>query len=221
MHPFPIVDLDGHTSCGFHVHVGLPEFKTNPRVIRSFLNVCHRYQNVILGCQPPSRRQNDYCRALPSAGRVLHGANSRRSIQRVLGQFSRYHWVNFTGIWDAEPHVEFRVFAGTLDPHRAAMTVRFCLQLVEHAVTRNCQGAEFPIPNNRRGIEALLVGCGFKVNTKVYKKVCPALRETGRWLLKRWKHWNTPTADGSQAKDNDTASDGRADAAREEATCAA
>lgn len=179
-----------HTSCGFHCHVGIPEAKSDPRVIRSLWNVCHRYQNVILACQPPSRRGNDYCRPLPIEGRVLHGANSRRSIQRILSQFSRYHWVNFQGIWDAEPHVEFRVFAGTLDPHRAAMTVRFCLQLVEHAVTRRCQGAEEPIPNDRRGIDALMVGCGFKVNSKVYAKVAPELREVGRWLLRRWKHWN-------------------------------
>jgi len=183
-----------HTSMGFHVHIGLPEFKTDPRVVRSLWNACHRYQNVILACQPPSRRGNDYCRPLPSAGRTLHGANSRRSIQRVLSQFSRYHWVNFQGIWDVEPHVEFRVFAATLDPHRAAMTVRFCLQMVEHAVTRRCQGAEEPIANDRRGIDALLVGSGLKVNSRVYAKVSPELREVGRWLLRRWKHWNPDPA---------------------------
>lgn len=210
----------GHTSCGFHVHVGLPEFKHNPRVVRSLYNAAHRYQNVILGCQPPSRRSNYYTRALPNAGRLLHGANSPRALRRVLSQFDRFYWLNLTNLWADEPHVEFRVFAGTLDPTRAAMTVRFCLQLVQHAVTRNCQGAEEPLPNNRKGIEALLIGCGFKVNTKVYAKVCPALRETGKWLLKRWKHWNVPNADGSQAKDSDTASDDRAGAVREEAACA-
>lgn len=94
---------------------------------------------------------------------------------------------------------------------------RLCLQLVQHAVTRNCQGVEEPLANNRKGIEALLIGCGFKVNTKVYAKVCPALRETGKWLLKRWKHWNVPSRDGSQAKNDDTASDNRAGAVREEA----
>jgi hypothetical protein len=208
-----------HT-CGYHVHVGLPEFKHNPRVARSLYNAAHRYQNVILACQPPSRRDNSYCRALPSAGRLLHGANNRRALRSKLSQFDRFYWLNLTNLWADEPHVEFRVFAGTLDPIRAAMTVRFCLQLVQHGVTRNCQGVEEPLPNNRKGIEALLIGCGFKVNTKVYSKVSAELRETGRWLLKRWKHWNVPNADGSQAKDSDTASDDRAGAVREEAACA-
>jgi hypothetical protein len=207
-------------SCGYHVHVGLPEFKHNPRVARSLYNAAHRYQNVILACQPPSRRENNYCRALPSAGRFLHGANSLNALRSKLSQLDRFYWLNLTNLWADEPHVEFRVFAGTLDPTRAAMTVRLCLQLVQHAVTRNCQGVEEPLSNNRKGIEALLIGCGFKVNTKVYSKVSSELRETSKWLLKRWKHWNVPNADGSQAKDSDTASDDRAGAVREEAACA-
>lgn len=202
-----------HT-CGYHVHVGLPEFQHNPRVVRSLWNACHRYQNVIFGLVPPSRQSNTYCRPLPDTGRLLHGANTHRSLRRILNQFDRYYWANFTNLWDDQPHVEFRIFAGTLDPHRAMMTVRFCLQLVQHAVVRACQGALLPIPNNRRGIEALLVGCGYKVNTKVYAKVSPELRETGRWLLKRWKHFNGGI---SQAKGPASVSADRQDAAEEEA----
>jgi hypothetical protein len=44
----------------------------------------------------------------------------------------------------------------------------------------------------------MLTTCGFKVNTKVYSKVDPALRQTGRYyLLKRWKELNGPTGSPS------------------------
>jgi hypothetical protein len=36
----------------------------------------------------------------------------------------------------------------------------------------------------------MLVSIGLKVNSKVYSVVSPELRETGRFMLRRWKHFN-------------------------------
>jgi hypothetical protein len=117
----------GNASCSTHVHVSLGEFKSDPRVVRSLYNVCHRYQKVIFGCVRPSRRENSYCRALPETGGVLNGANSARAVRRALAGFDRYYWLNLTNIWAEEPHIEIRLGSGTLEPERARHWVRFCL----------------------------------------------------------------------------------------------
>jgi hypothetical protein len=36
----------------------------------------------------------------------------------------------------------------------------------------------------------MLISCGFKVNNNVYSDVSVELRETGKWLIDRWKKFN-------------------------------
>ena len=36
----------------------------------------------------------------------------------------------------------------------------------------------------------MLIACGFKPNNGIYHQVCPELRQTGKYLLGRWKHFN-------------------------------
>ncbi|MGE5607930.1 MAG: amidoligase family protein [Bacillota bacterium] len=104
--------------------------------------------------------------------------------------YDRYMALNLTHLWEDSPHLEFRHHQGTLNVTTACMWLRFCLELVQHACNRNCQAASEPTANDRRGIEALLTVAGFKVNTKVYCKVAPELRECGKFMLKRWKGFN-------------------------------
>lgn len=179
-----------NASCGHHLHFAFDEIQDDPRVVRSLWNVTHRFQDVLLGLTAPSRRQSTYCRALPPTSKLLHGANSIRTLKRILGRFDRYYLLNLTHLFDDAPRMEWRLHQGTLDPVKARYWLRFLLQFTQHAVNRTCQAAPAPIPNDRKGIEKLLVTSGLKVNTRVYGTVSPELRETGKYILRTWKKFN-------------------------------
>jgi hypothetical protein len=179
-------------SCGHHLHIGLPEFKNDPTQVRSLWNLIHRFESVIYGLVAPSRRGNNFCRPLPPATKFLHGANSLRTIKQRLSQFDRYYGLNLTHLWEDSPRVELRYGSGTLESDKARHWARFCTRLVDHAVTRTCQASPSPLENTRKSLERMLVSIGLKVNSKVYATVAPELRETGRFVLKRWKQFNGP-----------------------------
>ncbi len=48
------------------------------------------------------------------------------------------------------------------------------------------------MPNTQAGLNALLVTTGLKGNSRIYRKVDKELRDVGKFLLKRWKHFNLP-----------------------------
>ncbi len=179
-------------SCGHHVHVGLPEIASDPTHVRSLFNLIHRFEPTIFGLVAPSRRENNYCKRLPTGAKYLHGANSLRTVKQRLSQFDRYYGLNLTHLFSDSPRVEFRYSQGTLDAAKARTWETFCSRLVDHAVTRNCQAAPASLPNDRKSLERLLVTTGLKINTKIYAKISPELRTAGRHLLQRWKHFNGP-----------------------------
>jgi hypothetical protein len=174
-------------SCGHHLHFGFPEIEQDPRHVRSIWNLFHRFNDVIFGIVAPSRRHSNFCRPMPPASKILHGANSIRTLKQRLGQYDRYYALNLSHIFDQPPRLELRHRDSTLDPNKARHWLRFCLQLVQHSVTRTCQAAPSSLPNDRKSLEKLLVTVGLKVNTRVYSSVSDELRETGRHLLQRWK----------------------------------
>jgi hypothetical protein len=179
-------------SCGHHLHIGFPELKDDTTNVRSLWNLIHRFEPVIFGLVAPSRRGNNYCRPLPPVSKYLHGANSVRTIKQRLSHFNRYHGLNLTHLFSDSPRIEMRYSHSTLDPAKARHWARLCTRLVDHAVTRTCQAAPAPLPNDRKSLERLLVTVGLKANSKVYNQIQPELRETGRWVLKRWKQFNGP-----------------------------
>ena len=67
-----VADLDRYCggritpSCGHHLHLAFDEFKHDPRVVRSLWNLFHRFNEVLFGLVAPSRRDNSYCRPMPS-----------------------------------------------------------------------------------------------------------------------------------------------------------
>ncbi len=64
------------------------------------------------------------------------------------------------------------------------------------------------MPATKEGLRKFLTTTGFKVNTKVYSKVAPELRETGRYfLLRRWKELN-PSATGNPSPRQEQESEG-------------
>lgn len=176
-----------NTTCGHHLHLGFPEFKQDPTNVRSLWNLFHRYDNVLYGLVAPSRRHSHFCRPMPPASKILHGANSLRTIRQRLSNYDRYCGLNLTHLWGDQPRVELRHRDSTLDPDKARHWLRLCLRLMDHAVIRNCQAAAFPLPDDRKSLERLFVGVGLKVNSKVYATVSDELRETGKHMLRRWK----------------------------------
>jgi hypothetical protein len=186
-------------STGHHLHLSLDEFKENPRVARSLWNLVHRFEPLVFGLVAPSRRHSQFTRPLPSTAKLLHGANSVRTLKRVLSGFDRYYGLNLTRLFDDAPRIELRYHHGTLDVTKARHWLRFSLQLIQHAVTRNAQAAPAPLANDRKALDKLLVTAGFKVNTRVYAKVSPELRETGKYMLKRWKQLNADSLDAGKA----------------------
>ena len=180
-----------NTSCGHHLHFSFDEVNADPRTVRSLWNLTHRFNEVIYGLVAPSRRNNQFCRPLPTTTKLLHRANSQRSLQEILRSYDRYFGLNLTNLFCDSPHIELRWHHGTLDPVKARHWLRFCLQFIEHAaVNRTCQAAPQPLENNRRGLEALLTVIGLKINTKIYCRVSSELRETGRYILRTWKKFN-------------------------------
>ena len=199
-----------NTSTGHHVHVGFPEVRENFRHIRSLWNLLHRFEPVLFSLCAPSRRQgNQYCRPMPDVSKLLHHCRTLACFERTLASYDRYQACNFTHLWHNHggERIEFRHFGGTLDPIKARNWATLVTRLVDHAVTRSCQASPVQIPGTKAGLHRLLVTCGLKINTKVYAKVCPELRETGRWLIRRWNRLNYAST-GSSAVRSEAESEG-------------
>jgi hypothetical protein len=184
-----------NTSTGHHLHVGFYEVNSDARVIRSLYNLIHRFEPVIFSLVSASRRSNSYCRPLPNVSKLLHKCHKLPCFEQALGHLERYQALNWTNLFchDGAPRIEFRYHQGTLDATKAVHWARFCVQLLNHASTRSCQATPEQAPATKEGLRKLLTTCGFKINTKVYSKIAPELRQTGRYyLLKRWKELNLP-----------------------------
>ena len=198
--------LGGRTNstCGFHVHLGLPEINERPAIIRSLYNLFHRFEPVILGSLvSPSRKGNGYCQRMEDQSRLLHTCKTLSDYRRALRHWQRYYGLNLMPLWGEDPHLELRYHQGTLDPEKARHWIRFCLQMVEHAVTRSCQAAKDQVPDDKSGINKLLTTCGFRQQHGIYEKVSAELRETGRYLLlKRFRHFKKLSAQGGSREDN-------------------
>ena len=183
-------------SCGFHLHLDLPEVLEKPIIIRSLFHLLYRFEPLIFGLVAPSRTNNDYCRAIPAERfQMLRGCRSARSCRRALQGWHEKSALNLTMLFSSNsfiryPRIEIRYHHGTLDPVKARHWTRFCLQMLQHAVNRNCQVSPQRVPNSRKGLENLLISTGFKPNNNIYSRVCPELRDTGKYLISRWKHFN-------------------------------
>lgn len=206
-------------SCGHHVHLAFPEIKLDPTRVRSLWNLLHRFDGVLFGLVAPSRRTNMFCRPMPSGTKLLHGANSVRELRRRLSSWDRYQALNLTHLFRDHPRIEFRHHQGTLNATKSRHWVRLMLALVEHACRRNCMAAPMPLPNDRKSLDAFLTTIGLKVNTKVYSKIEPDLRETGRYVLKLWKKFNgdIPLDAGRRAKSSAASLDDHAVVVEQEA----
>ena len=183
-----------NVSCGLHVHHHLPEVVESPQVVRNLQHVWWRVHQIVFGLVAPSRRNNQYCRRPTPDEAVLF--DSVRSYERLcakLRRLDRYAALNFTNLLSPERQtVEFRVHQGTVDWQKLRAWVLFTQRLVEHAVARSCQLTPEPLKNSRAGLNAMLITVGLKPNSRIYGTVNKDLRQVGRYLLKRWRHFNQP-----------------------------
>ena len=184
-------------SCGHHVHLALDEVharRPGPKVIRSLFNIVRRFEPVLFSLVAPSRRTSQFTRPLPDRTRLFHDCHGVRGFRQAVSRWERYYGLNLVNALASEPHVEFRYHHGTLEVEKARHWLRLCLQIVQHATVRNCAAAEHQTTNDRNGFENLRYALGLKSNVGIYSKVSDELKETGKYFLKRFKHFNEEPA---------------------------
>lgn len=188
-------------SCGLHVHHHLPEVTSRPETVRSLQRLWWRFHKVIYGLVPQSRLSNQYCRPpTRNDAQRFDGCNSFDAVCSNLQGLNRYNGLNLVNL--AKPDrqtVEWRLHSGTTDWSKIRAWTLATQRWVEHAIARNCHFKPDPVANTRAGINTLLVSTGLKPNNRIYAKVDKDLRQVGKYLLRRWKHFNMPERSRSKA----------------------
>ena len=188
-------------SCGLHVHHHLPEAMDRPQVVRNLQHLWWRFHPVIYGLLPPSRISNTYCHPPQQSDATQYDSCSSYSrLCNILGRATRFDGLNLTNLANRDRlTVEWRIHGGTTEFDKIKAWVLATQRWTEHAVARNCHYRPDPMPNTQAGLNALLVTTGLKMNSRIYSKVDKELRQTGRFLLRRWKHFNLPREMKSKA----------------------
>lgn len=184
-------------TCGFHLHIEMMEVKQKASHIRSLFNLFHRFETVIYGLVAPSRTNNHYAKAIcEKHAKLLHGIHTADCFCWALDSWDNYRGLNLDPLFLSshhalarKPRIELRYHQGTLSPVEARHWVRFCLRMIDHACERSCQAWTRQIKNDRQGLERLLVSCGFKMNNKIYQRICPELQETRKYYIRKWKEY--------------------------------
>ena len=190
-----------NASCGLHVHHHLPEVLDRPQVVRSLQHLWWRFHQVMYGVVAPSRRSNSYC-CPPRAeeAKLYDHCTSYRKLCDKLMRAQRHSGLNLTNLTNQERlTVEWRIHHGSTDARKILHWVLATQKWVNHAATRNSHYRPAPMPNTREGINALLVTTGLKSNSHIYSTIDKDLRQVGKYLLRRWKHFN-PVAGDKTAK---------------------
>ncbi len=181
-------------SCGLHVHHHLPEVVERPQVVRSLQHLWWRFHKLMYAVVAESRQSNTYCKPPHQADATQYdNCCSYARLCGVVRQVSRFNGLNLTNLANENRRtVEWRIHSGTTDWNKIKAWVLATQRWTEHAVTRNCHYKPEPMPNTQAGLNALLVTTGLKGNSRIYSKIDKELRDVGKYLLKRWKHFNLP-----------------------------
>ena len=176
---------------GLHVHLDTAEeVRSNPKFIRSLLNLTYRFEPVIYGLVAPSRRTCGYCRPMPDLREQWSRCHSTRSYQRLLTYWQRYIGVNCCYMLSENSRVEFRWHGGSLDAEKISSWVVLLNRLLDCAHTRNCQTPKSQVENSRHGLRKMMVTLGLLTNSRVWT-VAKELAPTRRYLIRHWKQLNT------------------------------
>ena len=88
---------------------------------------------------------------------------------------------------------------GTTDWAKIKTWVLATQRWLEHSIQRSCHYKPEPVSNSQAGLNSLLLTTGLKPNSRIYNKVDKELRQAGKFLLRRWKHFNSPQERKSKA----------------------
>jgi len=183
-----------NASTGLHVHVHLPEAVERPEVVRNLAHLWWRFHQVVYGLVAPSRQNNQYCRKPTQADATMFDhVRTYPRLTAKLARCDRYMGLNLTNLAsDTRRTVEWRLHGGSTDWSKISAWILATQRWVEHAVARSCHYRPEPVSNTQAGLNALLISTGLKPNSRIYKRVDKPLRQAGRFLLRRWKHFNQP-----------------------------
>ncbi len=118
-------------STGFHVHVGFGGSAAQLRRLICFVSNHERALFAATGSR--ARERNHFCASIKASHRAL--AEMRTMTDLINHHMARYHVLNLTNLQSgAKPTVEFRVFAGTLNPTKIEAYVQICLGMVQKSL---------------------------------------------------------------------------------------
>lgn len=180
-----------NASCGFHVHHALPEVVERPVVVRNLQHLYWRFSQVVFGLVSTSRRANYYCQTPQRHQAVLFDrVRTYADLCEKLNTCDRHWGLNLTNLSaQGRQTVEWRMHQSTTEWAKISAWVLATQRWIEHSIARSCHYREESLPNSQASLNALLVTTGLKSNSRIYRKVDKPLREVGRYLLRRWKHF--------------------------------
>lgn len=126
-----------NSSCGFHVHIGWPRYRTDDELRRLVWLVANLEDGLWATTGSVQRRLNpEYCHSVKERNWYRKWAHDK-IFNDVCYDFStRYSTLNLSNlIEDYRNTVEFRLFAGTVNPIKILGHVQCCLGLVEKAIS--------------------------------------------------------------------------------------
>ena len=183
-----------NVSTGLHVHHHLPEVVDRPQIVRSLQHLWWRFHPIMYGMLARSRKSCHYCPPpQQDDATIFDSVGSYEALCGKLNGLGRYEGLNFANLNHGHRMtVEWRIHGGTTDWEKIKAWVLATQRWTEHAIARSCHYKPEPISNTLAGLNALLVTTGLKGNSRIYNKVQKELREVGRFLVRRWKHFNLP-----------------------------
>lgn len=193
------LNLQVNKSCGLHVHLDTASEVQNPKFVRSLLNLAYRFEPVIYGLVPPSRKTGGYSSPLPDLREQWSRCRTRGCYHRLLSGWARYTGLNLSHALSDNSRVEFRWAGSSLDAEKITSWVVFLNRLVDAANTRNAQMPQAQVENNRAGLQKMLVTLGLLQNTRVWT-VAKDLAPTRRYLIRRWKQLNVDQLKGRRRR---------------------
>lgn len=160
-----------HSSCGIHIHVGIPHDASPAHVLR-IVALFARHEAAFLAMTgAPARMGNAYCKriadkvpnvqTIDDCARMTQPFGSLASSSRVSAisvfEFARdrYHTLNLCPIVGTSERfghnghcagtVEFRLFPSTTNVRHVVTWTRLCVALVHHALTHRVQSREWTL----------------------------------------------------------------------------
>ncbi len=184
-------------SCGIHVHVGASDLSdAGVRRLVRLADDAWRNRGVRY-LVSPSRRANQYCRAL-LAETVRQAVDGERVRYPSRHTQDRYQWLNLAPLRpDSYGTVEFRLHQGSLDGEKVAAWVVFCVRMVVVAAEdgpgatpgrrgfRKRDAGE----TSKQAATCLLIDLGLKTYKRDRYEADPVCAWAGSYLSARHAHF--------------------------------